>query len=48
MLVADVPAVWIGAKLATRIPMQKIRLAAAILFIALGLVTLAGPIKELL
>ena len=48
MLIADVPAVWIGAKLATRIPMQKIRLAAAILFIALGLVTVAGPIKELL
>jgi putative Ca2+/H+ antiporter (TMEM165/GDT1 family) len=47
MLVADAPAVWIGAKLATRVPMQKIRLAAAILFIAMGLLTLANPIKEL-
>ena len=48
MLVADVPAVWIGAKLAARIPMQKVRVAAAMLFIVMGLLTLAGPIKELL
>ena len=47
MLMADVPAVWIGSKLAARIPMQKVRLSAAILFIAMGLLTLAGPIKEL-
>jgi Ca2+/H+ antiporter, TMEM165/GDT1 family len=47
MLAADIPAVWIGAKLAARVPMQKVRLAAAILFIAMGLLTLADPIKEL-
>jgi len=47
MLVADVPAVWLGAKLAARVPMRKVRLAAAILFIATGLLTLAGPLKEL-
>ena len=48
MLVADVPAVWIGTDLPTRIPMQKVRVAVAMLFIAMGLLTLAGPIKELL
>ena len=37
-----------ATKLATRIPMQKVRVAAAILFIVMGLLTLAGPIKELL
>lgn len=48
MLLADVPAVWIGATLAARVPMQKVRMVAAILFIAMGLVTLLGPMKELL
>ena len=43
MLLADVPAVWIGDKLAGRIPMQNVRLVAAIVFIAMGVLTLAGP-----
>ena len=40
MLVADVPAVWIGSKLAQRLPMKALRIGAALLFLALGLVTL--------
>ena len=48
MLLADAPAVWIGDKLAGRIPMQTVRLVAAIVFIAMGVLTLLGPVKELL
>lgn len=40
MLVADVPAVFLGEALAKRIPIQPIRYVAAILFIALGIATL--------
>ena len=40
MLIADVPAVFLGEALAKRIPMQPIRYIAAILFIALGIATL--------
>lgn len=40
MLLADIPAVLIGNKLADRIPMGFVRGTAAIIFIVLGLVTL--------
>jgi len=40
MLIADVTAVFMGEVLAKRIPMQPIRSAAAVLFIALGIATL--------
>jgi Ca2+/H+ antiporter, TMEM165/GDT1 family len=40
MLIADVPAVFLGEALAKRIPIQPIRYIAAILFIALGIATL--------
>jgi putative Ca2+/H+ antiporter (TMEM165/GDT1 family) len=42
MLVADVPAVWLGSRFAKRIPLRAMRLGAALLFLALGTVTLLG------
>ncbi len=40
MLIADVPAVFLGETLAKRIPMKPVRFAAAALFIAMGFATL--------
>jgi putative Ca2+/H+ antiporter (TMEM165/GDT1 family) len=40
MLIADVPAVFIGGSLAARLPMRLIRLLAAALFASLGAATL--------
>jgi putative Ca2+/H+ antiporter (TMEM165/GDT1 family) len=42
MLVADVPAVLVGDRLTTKIPMKIVRSAAAALFAALGVATLLG------
>lgn len=42
MLIADVPAVFIGDKLAKRIPMKLVHSIAAAIFAALGLATLLG------
>jgi putative Ca2+/H+ antiporter (TMEM165/GDT1 family) len=42
MLIADVPAVFIGEKLATRIPMRLVHSIAAAIFPLLGLATLLG------
>jgi putative Ca2+/H+ antiporter (TMEM165/GDT1 family) len=42
MLIADVPAVFIGDRLATRIPMRLVHSIAAALFAALGVATLLG------
>jgi putative Ca2+/H+ antiporter (TMEM165/GDT1 family) len=42
MLVADVPAVFAGEKLAARIPMKAVHIAAAALFAVLGIATLLG------
>jgi len=42
MLIADVPAVFIGDKLAGRIPMRVVHAVAAAIFAALGLATLFG------
>lgn len=42
MLVADVPAVFLGDRLATKIPMRWVHLIAAAIFAALGLATLLG------
>ena len=36
MLLADVPAVWLGARFAQRLPLQAARIVAAVLFTALG------------
>jgi len=42
MLIADVPAVFAGEKLATRIPMKLVHGIAAAIFAALGIATLTG------
>ncbi|MEY4932062.1 MAG: hypothetical protein RLZZ403_382, partial [Pseudomonadota bacterium] len=42
MLIADIPAVFIGDKLATRIPMKLVHSIAAAIFALLGLATLLG------
>jgi Ca2+/H+ antiporter, TMEM165/GDT1 family len=42
MLIADVPAVFIGGKLATRIPMKLVHSIAAAIFALLGVMTLLG------
>jgi len=42
MLVADVPAVFIGDRLANRIPMKLVHSVAAVIFLLLGLATLFG------
>lgn len=42
MLIADVPAVFIGEKLATKIPMKLVHTIAAAIFALLGVATLLG------
>jgi putative Ca2+/H+ antiporter (TMEM165/GDT1 family) len=42
MLIADVPAVFLGQKFAARIPMKLVHGIAAALFAVLGIATLAG------
>jgi len=42
MLIADVPAVFAGDKLAARIPMRLVHTIAAAIFAALGAATLLG------
>lgn len=42
MLVADVPAVFVGDKLAARIPMRLVHAIAAAIFAVLGVATLLG------
>ncbi|MEW5836106.1 MAG: TMEM165/GDT1 family protein [Pseudomonadota bacterium] len=42
MLIADVPAVFIGDRLATKIPMKLVHTVAAAIFAVLGLATLLG------
>jgi len=37
MLIADVPAVWLGARFANRFPLRATRIIAALLFAVLGL-----------
>ena len=40
MMLANVPAVWIGEKLAPRLPLKAVRLVAAALFMLIGALTL--------
>jgi putative Ca2+/H+ antiporter (TMEM165/GDT1 family) len=42
MLIADVPAVFLGERFANRIPMRLVHGIAALIFAALGVATLAG------
>ena len=43
MMLANVPAVWIGEALAQRVNMKVMRLVAAVLFALLGVVALLAP-----
>ena len=47
MLIADVPAVFAGEKLATKIPMKLVHSIAAAIFAALGIATLLGAGSEI-
>ncbi len=47
MLIANVPAVFIGDKLADRIPMKLVHTIAAFIFAALGVATLLGAGSDL-
>ncbi|MBI1261949.1 MAG: UPF0016 domain-containing protein [Rhizobiales bacterium] len=47
MMLADVPAVFLGEKAASRIPMQLVRGAAAAIFMALGAVALLHSLGAL-
>jgi len=47
MLIADVPAVFVGDRLAARIPMKLVHSIAAAIFAFLGLATLLGAGTEL-
>jgi Ca2+/H+ antiporter, TMEM165/GDT1 family len=42
MMLANIPAVLLGDRIADRLPMKVIRITAAIVFAALGVLTLAG------
>jgi Ca2+/H+ antiporter, TMEM165/GDT1 family len=42
MMIANVPAVWIGDRLAQKVPMNTVRMLAAALFILAGVLTLWG------
>ncbi|WP_448507506.1 TMEM165/GDT1 family protein [Immundisolibacter sp.] len=42
MLIADVPAVFVGDKLASRVPMKLVHATAAAIFAVLGVATLLG------
>ena len=46
MLIADVPAVFVGDKLAAKIPMKLVHSIAALMFAALGAATLLGAGKS--
>ena len=42
MMIANVPAVWLGDRLAHSLPFTALRIGTALLFAALGIVTLLG------
>ena len=46
MMIANVPAVWIGEALAHRINMKAMRWVAAALFVILGILSLFAPISN--
>ena len=48
MMLANIPAVWLGNGLAERLPMRAIRIVAALLFIAIGAATLLAPVRDML
>lgn len=46
MMIANVPAVWIGEKLTHRVNMKVMRWVAAALFIVLGILALFAPVSK--
>ena len=42
MMIANIPAVWIGDRLAQKVPMKAVRILAAALFVLTGVITLSG------
>lgn len=46
MLLADVPAIWLGDRLAQHVPMKPVRIVAAILFVSMGALTLLALLRE--
>jgi len=42
MMLANIPAVVIGARIADKLPVRAIRITAAAVFAGLGVLTLAG------
>ncbi|MAO40783.1 MAG: hypothetical protein CMK70_11400 [Pseudohongiella sp.] len=47
MMIANIPAVYVGDKLADRLPVRAIHIVAAIIFAALGVATLLGAGERL-
>jgi Ca2+/H+ antiporter, TMEM165/GDT1 family len=43
MMIANVPAVWLGEVAATKLPLKLVRSVAAGIFLVLGLIVLIGP-----
>lgn len=39
MMIANIPGVWVGDRLAQKIPMKAVRILASTLFIVVGLIT---------
>ena len=42
MMLANIPAVLVGNRIADKLPVRSIRFAAAVVFAALGILTIAG------
>jgi putative Ca2+/H+ antiporter (TMEM165/GDT1 family) len=42
MMLANIPAVWIGEALAQKLPMKALRIGAALVFMATGIATILG------
>ena len=42
MMLANIPAVLVGNRIADKLPVRSIRIAAAVVFAALGILTIAG------
>jgi putative Ca2+/H+ antiporter (TMEM165/GDT1 family) len=47
MMLANVPAVYLGDRMASALPLRWVRLAAAAIFIAVGIATLFGAVGDL-
>ena len=47
MMIANIPAIYLGDKFADRLPVRLIHLVAALVFVALGLLTLLGVGEKL-